>query len=525
VTADYDRGLPHGGSTRTADDLADVWREVLRVPVPGTDADFFALGGDSFQAIQLATLITQRFGVTATADLAFDVPGIGEQARWIEARAPRVEPAAPTGADEPALSTQQEDFLIWMTEPEVPRDIGSIAVATRITDAFDTALFERALAAVVRRHEALRTVCRREGGRHAVSIATDLPPDVVEVEASGDTPTEREADAVRLAAAERQVLSDVTSDPLVRALVIRIGPDDQVLVLSVHHFAFDGWSMGVVLREVALEYSALRTGRPSPLRPLETTYTQYCRWSRTQWPLHQPYWDRMLAGAPRALEPFPGRRVTDRYSWRAHWFEVPAATAQRLRHAARARGASAYMGVMTCWSTVLTEWTGLTDLVLMSPAPGRTAPEHNGVVGCLVQSLLLRLDLSGAPGYEELLGRVRATVLGANAHQLHAYQDARLRVPYPSRIHYESWSEPPNVPGLVSAPFPIPRFQQNLVWHVPPGERDLTSPWLIVEEQPDGSMRAAVVYNGFGFDPAVPAALAEEFGRHVDRFATALRTA
>lgn len=495
------------------------------MPAPGADADFFALGGDSFQAVQLATLITERFGVPATADLAFDVPGIDEQARWIEARVPQRAPAAPVDGDGPALSTQQEDFLVWMAEPEVPRDIGSVAVATRITDAFDTTLFERALAAVVRRHEALRTVCRREGSRYEVSIAPDLPPEVVEVEASGGTLAEREADAVRLAAVERQVLSDVTRGPLVRALVIRIGPDDQVLVLSVHHFAFDGWSMGIVLREVALEYSALRTGRPSPLRPLETTYAQYCRWSRTQWPVHQPYWDRALAGAPRALESFPGRRVTDRYSWRTHWFEIPAGTARRLRDAARARGATAYMGVMTCWSSVLTEWTGLTDLVLMSPAPGRTAPEHNDIVGCLVQSLLLRLDLSGAPGHEELLRRVRATVLEANVHQLHAYHHTRLRVPYPSRIHYESWSEPPNLPGLVSGPFPIPRFQENLVWHAPRGERDLTSPWLIIEEQPDGSMRAAVVYNGLGFDPAVAAALADEFGRHVDRFATTLSAA
>jgi acyl carrier protein len=525
VTGQHDRVLPNGTSTTTADDLADLWREVLHVPVPGADADFFDLGGDSFQAVQLATLIRERFGVPATADLAFDVPSIDEQARWIAARTPQRAPVARAGGDGPALSTQQEDFLVWMAEPEVPRDIGAITVATRITDTFDTALFERALGAVVLRHEALRTVCRREGGRYDVTIAAELPPVVDEVAAAGWTTAEREADAVRLAEAERQVLSDVTRDPLVRALVIRIGPDDQVLVLSVHHFAFDGWSMGVVLRETALEYSALRTGRPSPLRPLETTYTEYCRWSRTQWPLHQPYWDRVLAGAPRALEPFPGRRLTDRYSWRAHWFKVPATAARRLCDAARARGASAYMGVMTCWSTVLAEWTGLTDLVLMSPAPGRTAPEHNGIVGCLVQSLLMRLDLSGAPGHAELLGRVRATVLGANAHQLHAYQDARLRVPYPSRIHYESWSEPPNLPGLVSGPFPVPRFQENLVWHVPPGERDLTSPWLIVEEQPDGSMRAAIVYNGFGFDPAVAVALAERFGRHVHRFATALPAA
>ncbi|HXV91910.1 MAG TPA: condensation domain-containing protein, partial [Pseudonocardia sp.] len=369
----HDHAHRNGGqqATTTAETLADLWRGLLHVPVRGHDADFFALGGDSFQAAQLAHLISERFGVRAAPDLAFDIPEIGGQARWIDEQRPRTVAPATGAPAAPPLSTQQEDFFVWMAEGAVPRDIGAITVAMRITDTFDVGLFREALSTVVRRHEALRTVCRADGGRYSAWIVDDLPPDVAVVEAQGANPTEREADARRLAEVERTRLSDVTTDPMVRALVIRLGPDDHVLVLSVHHFVFDGWSMGLVLRETGLVYSALRTGRSSPLKPLEMTYSEYCAWSRTQWPLNEPYWDRVLDGAPRALEPFPGRGVSDRFSWRMHPFEVGAAAATRLREAARTRGATAYMGVTTCWTALLAEWTGLSDLILMSPAPGR----------------------------------------------------------------------------------------------------------------------------------------------------------
>ncbi|MCD0448688.1 condensation domain-containing protein [Actinocorallia sp. API 0066] len=493
----------------TAESLADLWRELLRVPHVRPDADFFDLGGDSFQAVQLASLVSRRFGVEADPDLAFDRPGLAEQAAWIAAQA--VADPAPAPVPGAALSTQQEDFLIWMDEGAVRRDIGAITIATRIRDAFDTEMFARALGEVVRRHEALRTVCRSDGDGLRVETLDELPPDVAEVRAQGATEEERLADALAIAERERTRLSDLTRDPMVRALVITLGDDDQVLVLSVHHFVTDGWSMGIVLRETALAYSAFRTGSPSPLRPVELTYGSYCAWTRTRWEVNRPYWDAALDGVPNALVPFPGRLPTDRYTWRAHPFTVEAETAGRLRETAKAYGATPFMAVTACWSAVLAAWTGLDDLVVMSPAPGRTEPAHNGLVGCLVQSLVLRIDASDAPGRAELLARVRRTVLGATSHQLHAYQDVRPRVPYPSRIHYESWGQPPNFPGLRSEPFPLSRLQENLVWHAPPGERDLSAPWLVVEEQRDGSLRASVVYNGFGFAPETAARLAELF--------------
>ncbi|MCC5578786.1 non-ribosomal peptide synthetase [Microtetraspora sp. AC03309] len=495
--------------------LGELWRRVLRVPHVSDDGDFFALGGDSFRAAQLAALIGERLGVPATAALPFERPEFTAQVRWIEdalavsapdeaADEAAADLVAPAGPETAALSTQQEDFLYWMFESEPVRDIGSCCTAIRITDALDVPLLVRTLNALVLRHEALRTVV---GGDGTARVVDDLPPEVAEAWA-GD-----EAEAERIVWHERMRLDDVIAGPLVRALVVHIGPDeddDHVLVLAVHHFAFDGFSFGVLLRELGLVYSAFRAGHPSPLRPLPITYADYCRYTRTRWPANQPYWDRVLDGAPRDLTPFPGRKDTAMFSRRRYGFPIDAGLGARLAGTARARGATPFMAVAACWTWLLAEWTGTTDVVVMSPVPGRTLPEHETIIGCLVQSLLMRFDASGGPTYTELVERVRQVAVGAVAHQFHAYQDARRRVPYPSRIHYESFGAP-HFPGLLSEPFPFPRDQVELEWAANPGELDLSAPELIVEEQRDGSLRCAIVYNHYGYDPATVAELADAF--------------
>ncbi|GAA3042277.1 condensation domain-containing protein [Streptosporangium longisporum] len=499
----------------TETELGALWRQVLRVPEVAPGDNFFELGGDSFRAAQLASLIGERLGVPATPALAFDRPELAGQARWIDgARRPAAPPPAAAaggaGGGGAALSTQQEEFLEWMFSGDPVRDIGSCATAVRIRDALDVPLLTRALETVIARHDPLRTVVTASG---QVMVADELPPEVDEAEARGDTLEERERDAERIVWHERMRLDSVLRGPLVRALVVRLDEDDHVLALAVHHFAFDGFSLGVLLRELGIAYSALRTGHPVRLRPLPTTYAAYCDAARARWPVNRPYWDRVLDGAPRDLTPFPGRRDTTLFSRRRHAFEIDADLARRLRETAQSRGATTFMAVAACWTWLLRQWTGLTDLVVMSPVPGRTAPEHEALIGCLVQSLVLRLDASGEPAYTELVERVREVSVGAVAHQFHSYLETRMRVPFPSRIHYESFGAP-HFPGLLSEAFPFPREQEGLEWAANPGELDLSAPELIVEEQRDGSMLAAVVYNHYGYDPATAAELAEAFQRY-----------
>ncbi|MCP2312318.1 condensation domain-containing protein [Kitasatospora paracochleata] len=506
--------------------LAALWRRLLGVPRIAPGDDFFALGGDSFRATRLAAQVERTFGVEAGATLAFDRPVLRGQAAWIEART-----AAPADMDRPAaatapagvpLTTQQIEFLDWMAATTPPRDPGAICTAIRIREPFDPEVLRRALDALTDRHAPLRTVPTRDAdGRLTVATADRLPADLAVVDAPGATAEERELAAVEAARAERGRVGDLVRDPLVRALVIRLAADDAVLVLSVHHFVFDGWSLGVLLRELGLLYSAFRTGAGSPLRPLPLDHDGYCAWTAERWRRNRPFWTAELAGAPRALEPFPGRRRTDRFSRRRHPFTVDAALADRLRLRARALGGTGFMAAAACWIGVLADWSGRTDLVLMSPVPGRTAAEHDALIGCLVQSLLLRVDVSGEPGFAEVLKRFRTTALAAADHQFHAYHETARQVPHPARIHYEAWGTGPFLPGLRSEPFPLPREQETLDWPTPGGEDDLSTPELIVEEQPDGSLAAAVVYNHHAFDPQTAARLADAFLARVEAAATA----
>ncbi|GLW34742.1 condensation domain-containing protein [Actinoplanes regularis] len=514
--------LPGVGWSPTESALAAIWRRLLMVPTIERDDDFFALGGDSFRATQLANQVGGVFGVRADAKLAFDRPVLAGQAAWIDAAARTPDatggPAATrrnsTVAEQPSsvpLSTQQLEFLDWMSATEPPRDPGAICTAIRIREPFDAELLRRCLELLAERHQPLRTVATPRGRGIALSTAEHLPPVVEVVTARGDTAQKRVAAAAELARAERNRVGDLVTDPLVRALVIRIADDDAVLVLSVHHFVFDGWSLGVLLRELGLLYSALRAGSPSPLRPLAMDYAGYCAFTAAQWELNRDHWKRVLHGAPRALTPFPGRRAGDRFSRRRHPFAIDAELAGRLRAAAHHHGGTPFMAVAACWSLTLSRWSGAADIVLMSPVPGRVAPEHDALIGCLVQSLLIRVDTSGAPDFGTMLGRIRTSALDAANHQLHAYHETAPLVPYPARIHYESWGGAPFFPGLRSEAFAVPREQEDLDWPTPGGEDDLSTPELIVEERQDGSMAAAVVYNHHTFTAETATRLAAAF--------------
>lgn len=519
-------------TTATELALARLWERVLSVPGIAAEDDFFALGGDSLRASQLVTLVSDQLGADMTTSVVFDVPVLAEQARWIDA-AERVGTTATSlssvegadRADGASLSAQQEDFLRWTYETAPPRDPGSICIAIRIKDEFDMAVFRRSLVEVLRRHEALSTVFvpadERTAAPHPAAVPTarandEIAPEVAEVSIERDPIAEREGHAADLAAQERNQLTSITRPPLLRALVIHVAADDHVLVLGVHHVVFDGWSMTILLRELGQTYSALRAGHAVPLAPLPLSYTDYCRWTRDQWPRTRPFWERTLAGAPAALTPFPGRAETRRHARRQYDFDLGRDVSTGLRELTRANDASTFVGVAACWSAVLAQWTGRTDIVLMTAVPGRTRPEHETLIGCLVQSLLMRVDATGDPSFLELLARVRSSAFAAVDHQFYPYADFRTRVPYSARLYYEAWDGPAHFPGLLSGPFALPRLQA-LDWATPAGEVDLSVPELDIDEQPDGTLVSSVIYNRHAFNEPTVARLAEVFTRFCER--------
>ncbi|HEV2736012.1 MAG TPA: condensation domain-containing protein, partial [Longimicrobiaceae bacterium] len=288
----------------------------------------------------------------------------------------------------------------------------------------DTAALRASLDELVRRHEALRTVFAEQGGEPVQVVLDPAPVPLPVVDLSGVPEAEREGRAERLALEEALVPFDLARGPLLRSTLLRLGGEDHVLLLTMHHVVSDAWSMGVLVREVFVLYDAFSRGEPSPLPELPVQYADYAVWQRA-WLSGETlerqlaWWRERLAGAPPRLElpvdrPRPavlGHRGAVRS------LRIDAAAADRLRALGRQEGATLFMTLLAGFAVLLGRWSGQADVVVGTPIANRTRRETEGLIGFFLNTLALRTDLSGDPTFRELLARVREATLGAYAHQ------------------------------------------------------------------------------------------------------------
>src|SRR5262245_11234381 len=298
-----------------------------------------------------------------------------------------------------------------------------MARALRLRGRVDVRALERALHEIVRRHGILRTtfVESAEGAVQVVASSSALPLPTVDLAALPEAL--REEEAARRAAEEVRRPFDMSRGPLLRALLMRLAGDDQVLVLTLHHIVGDGWSMGVLDREMAEIYGAFADGRPSPLPDPSIQYADFAFWQRerrqsAELRAQVDFWRKRLEGAPALLDlphdrprppapTFAGGRVTRR---------IPARRVEALRALGRRSGATPFMILLAPYLELLHRWCGQDDLCVGTPVAGRDQLETETLVGPFVNALVLRGDLSGGPTWIELLQRVRSLVGEALAH-------------------------------------------------------------------------------------------------------------
>ncbi|MFD3682923.1 AMP-binding protein [Streptomyces sp. NPDC058613] len=500
--------------------LAGLWRRLLGRPVTDVAAEFFALGGDSFRAVQLATGISSEFGVRARTAVVFERPSLRSQAAWVDHPDRRKTAAAGASAGtetvtpylaalraQPhavALTSQQENFFRWMAEAP-GRDAGAVTALFRVADRLEPETLGRALTEAVRRHPALRTRFEAAGGG-VVRAVLDEEPRVRITLTRAPEATDAEVDALLLA--ERDRLTDLARDPMARLLVVSRSETDHVVLVAMHHMVSDGWSVGVLLADLGVFYSALRRGRSAPPARSGPGYPELVDWANAHWPASRAHFGTALAGAPEAVEQFAGRRTVDEVLTKAHEFEVSAPLAEALRARAAELGATPFLAVTAAWTGLLASRSGRPDLVVMTPVPGRPRPDSERTVGCFVQSLLLRVDTSGGPGFAELVDRLRAVYSEALDHQLYPFAEFSPSVPFAAWLRYEAWAAPAQLPGLACEPWELPRGS-TVPWPLPGGDRGV--PELTVVEQPDGGLRCWLQYNALAFDLPVITGLAVEF--------------
>ncbi|HEX6909272.1 MAG TPA: amino acid adenylation domain-containing protein, partial [Longimicrobium sp.] len=417
--------------------LAEIWREVLRLDRVGLEDDFFELGGHSLLGAQVLSRVQRELGAQLPLRALFEagtVRALAERLHGAElAAGPALVPVPRDGLL--PLSFAQE--RMWFLERMSP-GVGmyNMAEAVALDGPLDADALRRALEALVARHEVLRTRYPEVDGNPLQEI---LPPPRLEL------PVEDVAeDAVQARMrADTRAPFDLAAGLPVRARLLRIAPERHVLLLNVHHIAGDGWSWGVLMRELTLLYRAEVRGQPAPLAELAIQYADYAVWQRA-W-LHGAvveqqlaYWRDRLAGAPALLElPYdrPRPAEQDEEGGVLH-VPLPADVAHAARQLARRDGATLYMVLLAAWAAALHRWSGADDLVVGSPIAGRARPETEGLVGLFVNSLAMRTDVSGNPTFRALLRRVRETALDAYAHQDVPFEELVQELGGPRSLSY-----------------------------------------------------------------------------------------
>ncbi|HJX28618.1 MAG TPA: amino acid adenylation domain-containing protein, partial [Thermoanaerobaculia bacterium] len=414
--------------------LAGLWAELLGLErVVGAEGHFFELGGHSLLATRVMSRLRSTFGIELPLRELFEAPTLAGLAARIEARIQEDRRSGAVAAAPPLIPVPREGLLplsfaqqrLWFIDQLEPGSpLYNMPVALRIDGPLDPGVLALCLGEIVRRHETLRTVFAVRDGAPVQVIQPAVPFPLPVVDLSGLPENAAEPQALALVREEAVRPFDLAHGPLLRGLLLRLPKGEHVVALTMHHIASDGWSMGILVREVVALYAKLAAGLPSPLPELPVQYADFAVWQHS-WLRGEvleneiSFWRRELAGLPPLLELPTDRPRPTAQSFRgdSRLVRLPAALTRQAEVLARREGATLFMVLLAAFQALLSRISGQDDLAVGSPVAGRNRTETEDLIGFFVNTLVLRGDLTREPSFRELLGRVRETALAAHLHQ------------------------------------------------------------------------------------------------------------
>src|SRR5277367_6699027 len=408
-------------------------QQLLGIERIGVNDDFLALGGDSMLAALIIARIRDTTGAPVSILAFFERPTIAGLAELIdrggEERLHASDPivAGSMRGDLPVSSAQRRMWFI--AELEENSTAYNRSNLFRIRGALDLRALERAFHRIAARHAVLRTTFQSRDGDPVQIVGPPAPIAVAHLYLSEMSEGNRLDIALAAAVEASNLKFDLARDPMLRPLLIRLAEDDHLLVLTMHHIASDGWSAGVLMRELSALYESELIGNTAGaeaevLKPLAVQYVDFARWQSqaARGPAMQEslaWWHDRLEGAPPLLalpgdRPRPPRQT---FSGAAESFVIPTELTDRLKELARGERATLFMTLLAAFQTMLRRYTAIDDIVVGTPVAGRTRFETEGLIGLFVNMLAMRGDLAGDPSFRELLGKTRDRAFEAYEHQ------------------------------------------------------------------------------------------------------------
>jgi amino acid adenylation domain-containing protein len=437
-------------ATETEQRMERVWRTVLPDQPLGLADNFFAAGGHSLSMIVLIKRIAKEFGVDIPLATFIQSPTVEATSRLVgaargeEAAAAGALPAAEMGpppleaaADAPPILPLSDaergrplplsfaQARIWfITRLEEGQSSYNIPGALRLTGPLCRESLRRAFETIMARHAILRTVYRADGHQPAQVILAPSALSLPLVDLGGLPPEEQEHRIRERISAESIRPFDLTAEPSLRVLLLRLAEQSHLLVLNVHHIAADGWSIGVLIRELNAIYGAYRRGEEPSLPELPIQYCDYAVWQR-EWLAsacreeHLGFWKERLNGLPK-VHGLPLDRPRPAYqSYRgAHYpVKIGGEVARGLDELSRSRNGTLFMILQAALAVLLHRYSGESDVVIGTPVANRLQREVEPLIGCFVNTLVLRSDLAGNPRFLDFLTAANDDLLRAFAHQ------------------------------------------------------------------------------------------------------------
>jgi amino acid adenylation domain-containing protein len=409
--------------------VAGVWRDVLRLPAVGRRSNFFDLGGHSLLATQVLLRVRTSLHVDLPVRSMFEAPTIEQFSQLVQAQinegrqnalAP-IETVSRTG-DLPLSYAQQR---LWFQEKRSPGTSAfHIALQVTLHGPLNAAALEQTFAEIIRRHENLRTSFPLIDGELVQVISPPSQLTIPIVDLHRLSRPEQEMVGNTLADAEFSRPFDVEAGPLARVVLIKHSAEEHTIICTLHHLISDGWSKGVLVKEISTLYEAFCRAEQSPLPELPIQYVDFAAWQRQQLQgeaLEQElaYWKENLADAPPLLQ-----LATDRprppvqtYHGAVEPFVLSRELTDQLKTLTSQQGVTLFMTLLAAFQTLLYRYTSQEDIVVGTSVANRERPEIEGLIGFFVNMVPLRAICSGNPKFHELLAQVRESTFKAYAHQ------------------------------------------------------------------------------------------------------------
>jgi len=410
--------------------LAKRWAEILEIERIGIHDDFFASGGDSLQAIRVLAHIYDITQIELKILRLFEAPTVAEVAQYLEQLIQADQAPRPSSAivrvprEHGAVPASIEQERLWKLQ-YVLSDIPffNVLYALRVTSPVDTAVLERCINEIVRRHEILRTTFAVDSGQPVQVIAPELKVTVAFNDLQALRGSKKETVGHQLIQEDVLHSFDLAKGPLIRARLVCLAERTHLLLITMHGIIQDGWSLGVFIDELASLYDAFAAGRASPPVPLPIQYADFAHWQR-RWRSNPDivaqleYWREQLHDPLPAMNLATGRRrKIDEFDTAQRRVALPAKLSEAAKRFSQREGVTLFMTLIAAFKTVLHRYTGEDDVRVATLVANRNRPGTEGLIGRFVNTVILRTSLGGDPNARELMRRVRATTLAAFANQ------------------------------------------------------------------------------------------------------------